>query len=316
MRFRHLPHTMRLAGFVLCGAMVTAVVSARHARAQAHEGMRRLARQLMPYAEQGAIEAPRRVHINGESVYLATGVTQDSVAAVLDYYEARCERTGGHLSDTLSPAQREALARAGHGQVWGHAGRLGPRVESFREGNDDEGYVVCIDVGEQRLTLEDLTRRLQEVTTTGDLSRWGNLRYAYVSRRPTGTRVLTVATEGRFNLQGMLPAQGDAPGQDVPGLARYPGMRRVVSAWEESQPNALGVYTVTAAPGDVRAWYRREMSRAGWTLTEMPRDGRIPARAEAARDRSLVFSRNDDATLVLVFEQSGGDTSMMSLLAM
>ena len=59
--------------FVMAGALVTSLVAVRQARAQVHEGMRRLARQLMPYAEQGVIESPRRVVVNGESMYLATG---------------------------------------------------------------------------------------------------------------------------------------------------------------------------------------------------------------------------------------------------
>lgn len=314
MRFhRNLPHATRLAAFVMVGALATTFVAVRQARAQVHEGMRRLARQLMPYAEQGAIEAPRRVVINGESMYLATGVTQDSVPAALDYYEAQCARRGGRITESLSSAQRAQLAGATFNQLWAQAAP-GARLESMREGDDQEGYVVCVDVGEQRLSVDDLSRRLQEVVRTGDLSHWGNLRYAYVTRRPTGTRILTVATEGRFNLLGMFPAAGDAPGQDAPGLARYPGMRRVVSAYEDGQPNGLGMYTVTAPMTEVRDWYRREMGRQGWQHAELPRD-RALAMSESTRDRSLVFTRGNSATMVLAFEHAEGSTSMMSLLA-
>jgi hypothetical protein len=310
--FRHLPHATRLAAFVMAGALVTSFVAVRQARAQVNEGMRRLARQLMPYAEQGVIEAPRRVVVNGESLYLATGVTHDSVAAALDYYEAQCARRGGRTTESLSATQREQLAGAAFNQLWTQAGPLGGRIESMREGDDREGYVVCVDAGEQRVSVDELSRRLQEVVRTGDLSRWGNLRYAYVTRRPTGTRILTVATEGRFNLLGMFPAAGDAPGQDAPHLARYPGMRRVVSAYEDGQPNGLGMYTVAAPMATVRDWYRGEMGRHGWQPAAMPPNA---PQAAATAERTLAFSRGDTATMLLVFEHAEGTTSMMSLLA-
>ncbi len=310
-RFRHLPHATRLAAFVVTGLAVTSVVAVRQARAQMHEGMRHLARQLMPYAEQGVIEAPRRVEINGESLYLAMGTTHDSVAAALDYYESWCDRRAGHVTESIAQADGSAF-----GPLWSQGGRLGPRLEAVREGDDAEGYVICVDVGDRRLTGSELSQRLRAVVDTGDLSRWGNLRYAYAQRASTGTRIITVATDGPFNLLRMFPAEGDAPGHDAPGLARYPGMRRVLSAHEDGHPNGLGMYTARAPVADVRAWYQTAMARQGWTLSDVPRDARLPASAAAHRDRSLTFSRGNDATMVLVFDHADGVTSMMSLVAM
>jgi hypothetical protein len=310
-RFRHLPHATRLAAFVVAGLGVTSVVAVRQARAQMHEGMRHLARQLMPYAEQGVIEAPRRVEVNGEPLFLAMGTTHDSVGAALDYYESWCDRRSGHVTESIAQADSSAF-----GQLWTAGGRLGPRLEMVREGDDSEGYVICVDVGDQRLSGRDLSARLRAVVDTGDLSRWGNLRYAYVQRASTGTRIITVATEGAFNLLRMFPTEGDAPGSDPQGLARYPGMRRVLTAREDGQGNSLGIYTAHAPIGDVRNWYRGEMSRHGWTLREVPSSVRLPAAATAQRDRSLTFSHGNDGTMVLVFDHVDGVTSMMSLVAM
>ncbi|MFO0649870.1 MAG: hypothetical protein U0326_26865 [Polyangiales bacterium] len=310
-RFTRLPHATRLAAFVVVGLGITSVAAVRQARAQMHEGMRHLARQLMPYAEQGVIEAPRRVEVNGESLYLAMGTTRDSVTAALDYYESWCDRRSGHVTESIAQADSSAF-----GQLWTAGGRLGPRLEMVREGDETEGYVICVDVGDQRLTSRDLAGRLKAVVDTGDLSRWGNLRYAYVQRASTGTRILTVATEGAFNLLRMFPAEGDAPGADPQGLARYPGMRRVLSAREDGQGNSLGMYTARAPIGDVRAWYRGEMGRHGWTLSEVPASVRLPASVASQRDRSLTFSRGNDGTMVLVFDHADGVTSMMSLVAM
>ncbi|MBK6535368.1 MAG: hypothetical protein IPF99_39320 [Deltaproteobacteria bacterium] len=309
-RIRHLPQLTRLGAFIATGLLVTAVVSVRSARAQVNEGMRHLARQLMPYAEQGVMEAPRRVVLNGESLYLSMGTTRDGVEAVLDYYEARCARTSGHLSESI-----RALDHADFNQLWAPGARRAASIETVRFGDADGGYVACLDVGETRLTPQEILRRAESMIASGDLSRYGELRYAYVTRGSTGnTRILTVATQGQFNILRLFPDQGDAPGADIPGLARYPSMRRVISAYEDGVPNKLGVYTVRAPAAQVRSWYRDQMAHRGWTVLDLPRDRQLPSEIEARRDRMVAFEKGPE-TLFLVFDHADGVTSMMSLVA-
>lgn len=309
-RIRNLPQLTRLGAFMVTGMLVTAVVSVRSARAQVNEGLRHLARQLMPYAEQGVMETPRRVVLNGESLYLSMGTTRDGVASVLDYYEARCARSSGHLSESL-----RSLDHATFNQLWAPGSRRAASVETVRFGDNDGGYVACLDVGETRLDPQEILRRAESLIASGDLSRYGELRYAYVTRNTTGgTRILTVATQGRFNVLRLFPDQGDAPGADIPGLARYPQMRRVISAYEDGIPNKLGVYTVRAPQAQVRSFYRDEMVRRGWTALDLPRDRRLPSEIEARRDRMVAFEKGQE-TLFLVFDHAEGVTSMMSLLA-
>lgn len=315
-RFRHLPHLTRLGAFVASALLVTAAVSVRSARAQIREGMSSLARQLMPYAEAGVMEAPRRVHINGETLYLSMGTTRDNVSTVLDWYEARCNASAGQMTDSLRRELQRApaLDAAAFNEMWRRDGRTGRSLETLREGDADGGYVACIDVGNARLTPAEVLRRARAVMNTGDLSQWGNFRYAYVSRGTTGTKILTVSSDGRFNLLRMFPNQGDAPGADIPTLARYPGMRRILSGDEEGYPNKLGIHTVRAPIADVRAFYQRTMPTRGWSVMEYPRNRPLPPEVAERRDRMAAFSRGDDI-LFLVFDQSGGVTSMMSLLS-
>lgn len=309
-RIRHLPQITRLAAFAVTGMLVTAVVSVRAARAQVNEGLHHLARQLMPYAEQGTMESPRRVVINGESLYLSMGTTRDGVAAVLDYYEARCARRSGHLAESL-----RTLDHASFNQLWAPGARRAASIETVRFGDDEGGYVACLDVGEARLTPQDVLHRAESFIASGDLSRYGDLRYAYVTRSTTGgTRILTVATQGPFNVLRLFPEQGDAPGADIPGLARYPQMRRVISAYEDGIPNKLGVYTVRAPAAQVRSFYADEMARRGWTRLDLPRDRRLPSEIEARRERMVAFEKGQE-TLFLVFDHADGVTSMMSLVA-
>jgi hypothetical protein len=124
--------------------------------------------------------------------------------------------------------------------------------------------------------------------------------------------VVSVATDGRFDLLRMFPERGDAPGNDVAGLARFPGMRRVLSAQEEGVANVLGMYSVRAPLAQVRQWYRSNLPGNGWTLADLPRDRRLPAEIEAHRETTAIFERGQ-SQLYLVFDERDGVTSMMSI---
>ena len=316
--FKRLPNATRLAAFMLVASLGGAVVSVRAARAQVHEGMRRLARQLMPYAEQGVMQSPRRVRLNGETLLLSVGTARDGVPAVLDWYERQCAARAGQLSEGVHDRVRrgiDALDAADFNAQWTGGGRATQAMEVLRAGDEQEGYVACIDTGStERLTGEALLARARRMLDTGDLAHLGGLRYAYVTRGSAGTRIVTFATEGRFNLLRMFPAEGDAPGEDIATLARYPQMRRIVSASEEGDANGLGIYTVRAPMADVKGFYRREMTRRGWQALDLPTDRPLPPEVTAQRDRTQAFSRNE-GMLYLVFDHAEGLTSMMALSA-
>ncbi|MFO0630617.1 MAG: hypothetical protein U0325_34005 [Polyangiales bacterium] len=306
----HRPHLTRLLAFVFVGTSVASVASMRAARAQVNEGMQRLARQLMPYAEQGAMHTPKRVLLNGQTLQLATGTTQDGVGAVLDWYETQCARRGGGITRELVRTN-PALGGAAFNQLWARMGRRSGAFEVMREGDERQGYVACLDMGED-VRGDGLARRISAFVNSGDLSRLGHMRYAYVQRASSGTRIVTVATDGHFDLLHMFPARGDAPGQDIDGLGRYPGMRRVLSAREEGVANTLGMYAVDAPLAQVRDWYRNTLPSRGWSLAELPRDRRLPPEIEAQRAYTAFFERGQQQ-LYLVFDERNGTTSMMSI---
>lgn len=310
----HRPHLTRLLAFVLAGTTVASIASMRAARAQVNEGMERLARQLMPYAEQSAMHAPKRVFLNGQTIQLATGTTRDGVAAVLDWYETQCARTSGGVTRELARGDR-GFSSAAFNAFWTSMGRRTGSFEVLREGDARGGYVACLDMGRDDVRGDELSARLRAFVDSGDLSRLGNMRYAYVQRGSSGTRIVTVATDGRFDLLRMFPERGDAPGEDAPGLSRYPGMRRVLSAREEGVANSLGMYAVRAPLGEVREWYRRTLPTLGWTRVDFPRDRPLPQEVAAHRDTTAIFERGQ-TQLFLVFDEHQGTTSMMSLAGM
>ena len=89
------------------------------------------------------------------------GTTRDGVDAVLDYYEARCARSSGHLSESL-----RTLDHADFNQRWTPGSRRAASVETVRFGDADGGYVACLDVGETRLDPQEILRRAEAVIAT------------------------------------------------------------------------------------------------------------------------------------------------------
>ncbi len=313
--YRRLPHVLRVSGFAIFAAAIATVASLRSARAHLHEGMQQLARQLMPYAQEATMESPRRVDLNGESMYLAMGTSHDSPEAVLDWYEARCAHVSGQLTRAVRAASQSAasLDGAAFNQLWtASPGRRTRSLETVRSGDDREGYVACVDTGAVSLSPTDIIRRIRAVVDTGDLGQLGGLRYVYAQRGISGTRILTVATEGHFNLFRMFPTQGDAPGSEAVALPRFPGMRRVLSAHEDGTPYGLAMYSVHAPVSDVRGYYTRTMPTQGWDAIEVPRGRPLPPEFERERGHMAAFHHGDE-TLLLVFDSRDGVTSMMSL---
>lgn len=113
----------------------------------------------------------------------------------------------------------------------------------------------------------------------------------------------------------MFPSSGDAPGEDAPGLARFPGMRRVLSAREESSgQHPRNVRRAGAARGRAGV-VPPHAPVAGLDPRGAPAGPAFPPEIEAHRATTAIFERGQ-TQLYLVFDEAQGTTSMMSLAGM
>lgn len=297
-----LPNLARLFAFLLAVYAVAMVVVARQVRAETDEILLGVGAQMMTYADADAQDAPRTLRLNGQRLLFASGHARDrSVREVLDFFEGRCRSRDGRLVDHVAE-----LATAGGIEAPDTSMLDGTLREETRRG----GFVACFDVGEGREGVEGLLARLTAFAESGNLARMGGLRYAYA--RPTedgGTHFLVFHTDDELNVYEMFPASGDAPGVDVEGLPRPPGVRRLMSAWEEGDPHSISMYTSTTRDADqLRAWYRRALPEGGFRLVEPseaqrdrftrhwePHDRRI------LRDADAIHAEQGDRHVMLVF---------------
>jgi hypothetical protein len=133
-----------------------------------------------------------------------------------------------------------------------------------RAGDKEAGSVVCFVKGPKTKTTT--TEAFESFMSTGDLGAFGELRFAYASKAPSGnTLVLTVWTDSAFNLRDMISSDGqDCPGEDFAEVPRLPGATRVMSASAAGMPYGINVYKTADAPSRALEFFDREMKAAGW----------------------------------------------------
>ncbi|HTV21986.1 MAG TPA: hypothetical protein VMG12_25025, partial [Polyangiaceae bacterium] len=136
---------------------------------------------------------------------------------------------------------------------------------------------------------------------TGDLSEVGDARY-FLARKVNEqrTQVLSVWTEGHFDLLGMFPAEGDAPGSDSPVVPRPPTARRTFSAIVPERPYTVRTYESRESREAVLQHYDNLMPAAGWV--EQP-----TSEGDELRVLTRAFSRGDTVALVILDAVEDGE---------
>jgi hypothetical protein len=283
---------LRAAGLLRVALLVAAVqfiglaLWLRSAHARAGEALLSVGAELMKLDGSRPGGPARTLFLNGSRIHLRTATTDRSVQTVLDGFHSLCRRRSG-VETPIAALDR----------LRGNSAKPGAALPALdgvlRTQTDTEGALACIDTG-ARLSVSELTERLQVFAKTGDLNAVGELRYVLARRVDGKTAVLMLWTEGSTPLLSMFPTTGDAPGQDPPGIARAPGTRRLVSAWESDEPYSLAVYAATA--GETAAlvgFYENSLRAQGWIvqMTATKTDGRAVTVITARRSGSTVVLR-------------------------
>lgn len=288
---------LRLAAYTLCVSLVLGTLATRSAFGDLQDSAMVVGRQLSQFEDMPG--RSYRVRLNGEPIQVASAVTDQSVAAVLDRFEKMCEENAGAMKTVFEqlpePMRRDVAAKVkGNGAL-----------AIVRNGVEREGYVACL----AQAPGEDITTlgsRLESFAATGDLSKVGDLRYVYARRRPKGTKthVVTVWTDGSFHPGRVLPAEGAEPAGTDPANAPRPlDSVRLLAAEVEGAPYAVRIYDSRASEKDVLAAYDASMPGRGWSP--------IP---HVAREVAYARAYSRDGVDMLVFAFADGDRCQVSLV--
>jgi len=277
---------VRVAAFLSCTTLVCGVISVRHARAEYQNQTLVFGRQMLDLAQASNHEVTNIV-FNGQSVHVGSSVSLDPPEEVLRRYEEYCKANRGQSDDEFTALQKEfenaspktkaetnAKLEEVAGQVAAKFGTTVPPTGDApaiakagfvrAEGNDGDGTVVCFVKGPK--TKSTTSEAFESFMATGELGAFGELRYAYASKAPSGkTLVLTAWTDSKFNLGDMVPEDGqDAPGEDFAEIPRLPRSTRIMSAKAADMPYGVNVYRTADNATKVLEYYDGEMKKAGW----------------------------------------------------
>jgi len=255
-----------LAGLLRVAALLTLCTGlavfwlVHRAHAYSERILERLGDHMMRYAGAHHQTVPQQVSINGAEFFLSTGsVVQAPIKDVLDQFQAKCVDKNGRLHEQwASLAKRRKLKLGAYPSALDGV---------FRSEGPKAGVVLCAETGEGTLAPEILISRIKAVLATGDISKLGNLRYVYVTQAHADSMFVALWTEGPLNFRSMFPTQGDAPGEDPPGLPRPPGSRRMLSTRPKDSDAVFNIYSAnTQRADDLVAFYGDALPKAGYTL--------------------------------------------------
>jgi hypothetical protein len=271
------------------------------AHAQMGEVLLGVGAEMLRYRDADSQDDPRTLFLNGERVHFATGTTRHSLERVLDHYQSKCQQVGS-FADELALLRESDLESSGEDK--------GIFDGVVRASQGKRGVVACLE-GAQSESIRD---KLERFERTADLSDIGDLRYVYAEEGDGVTLFAAFWTEGSFNMGRLFPPEGDAPGRDVEDVPRPPGSKRLLSSFEEGQPQAMTIYAESSkSPTELRRFYRADMKRRGWqhlTVSRAPEGMRLPEEAQ----NTLVFERGPRMVIVVVGEdeEMGGTATVLT----
>jgi len=299
------PKMLRLTAFLAFAYVVALLLLGHQARAQVSERLMSIGVEMLRYEDAEHQQPPRTLRLNGQPIKLASGIARHPLGRVLDFYQAKCLERGGQLG-----AQMRELV-SGHPEIAEvDESLLDP---TMREEEGNKGYVACLETGSGRLEPEDLLERFERFRQSMDLSDIGELRYIYAEESEGTTMFVAFWTEGTFRILDLFPAEGDAAGRDPDDVPRPPEGRRILSAYEEGQPESVTMYMDSPRGADgLESFYRNAMPSRGWHLLELDA-ATLRRRGIERPEHALVYERGDQM-VSLVFQDSERNMGITTVL--
>ena len=195
-----------------------------------------------------------RMNLNGQTISITSATTDRSPTIVLDYFERECKTRADGLGErftTLYDTLRDMPSSTGN-----------PGFATLRDERGPKGFVVCFATAGSMSTTEQI-RALTDAATSGDLGKIGDVRYVVAESAGGGANVVTAWTHGSFNVRQMFPAEGDAPGKDLPMAPRPEGSRRILTAFVEGAPYGVNVYHLSGSADRAREAVERDLLGKG-----------------------------------------------------
>ena len=246
----HIKKVGRLLGYFGFVGLLSAGWCYRSARAEVGEKMFEVGKNLSQLSD--LVDTTHNFSMNGQHVYLSTGITDQTIDQVLDRYEQHCKDGGGVFSTLFKDAPP--------------TGEISDtfKMGIVREQTNDTGAILCLVKGEK--TPATALEALQTFADTQDFGSLGDARYVHVHRTSNGaTKVTLLWTEGSVKLNELV-AEGDREpsGRDPDFLPRPLGGKRLMSIDAVGTKYNAFVYVSDESPDAVMNDLKAKMDQQGW----------------------------------------------------
>ncbi len=285
---------VRLLGFVALLAALGVGLTYSRVRGQVGEQMISMGESLMRYERAERQDAPRELHLNGQSLMVTSGTSPDDLDVVLDEFEARCRSHNADLQAQIHAASTQDFF-------------------VMREERSGVGAVGCLDFG-QEIGAAELLGRAARFRQSNDLHDLGDLRYVYARTldEGRGTHFLTFWTTGSLDFDEITGHGGntDVPGEEVAGIPRPPRSRRILDAYETGAEQRVVSYAGSSmTEWELEAFYRDALPRSGFHIVDPPADA--PA---VEMEAILLAAERDERITFLVLDTDRHGHGVASVL--
>ena len=306
----------RVSAYGLFLSVCASVFVVRSVIADARETATQFGRDLLPLV--GVLGEPTAVVVNGARVFVGAKHVDLSVSQVLDRVEQYCTENTGHFEDEFA-----ALPE-------GERAKVSLKLEDVRhvgtmrkQAGEDEGTAACIAAPEGMRGIDGFMKRVTAMMETGDLARFGNLRYVFVKKNGSGSTVLSLWNEGSVNLSTIFAEEGDVPGQDVEGIERPPQSTRVFDAQIPGTGYGVRSYASKESVSRVMAGFEQRLTPLGWQIAPGSVDPTPPTDSDGSPRPDLepqpdpnlrVFTR--DGALLFITTETSEDETVAHIITM
>lgn len=235
-----------------CAAATFAVLFAGSATYGAHrakDSAKRLGSEILSsVAPDGRGDI---IEFNGARFYFAATVVEDGLEDVVARATRVCEEQNRDVEQELGPA----LGRLPVGEKLDASKLLLLQSEE----SSAVGEVGCW--ANRKGGLLASVKRFAE---SGNLAELGSLSYLRAERHGKKTLVRTLWSEGPLTLSQMFPAEGDAPGVDLPDWPRPASAARILSARVVGTERQVVGYDTAQGVAQLNRHYDEALTKSGW----------------------------------------------------
>lgn len=255
----HMKKVGRLLGYFAFVGLLSGVYCYRSARAEVGEKMFEVGKNLAQLSD--LVDTTHDFSMNGQHVYLSTGITDQSIEGVLDRYEKHCKDGGGVFSNLFKDAPENTEIP--------NTFKMG----IVREQKHDTGALLCMVKGSE--SPDNTLEALQKFADTQDFGSLGDARYVHVHRTNNGaTKVTLLWTEGSVKLNELVAEGSREPsGRDPDYLPRPLGGKRLMSIDAIGTKYNAFVYQSDETPDAVMNDLKSKMDQQGWIMVGDVVDG-------------------------------------------